>query len=157
MKKIYTTSVLFIATGMFAGYVPFASGTFGSMIGAMIYYAASRYLDLYQSLILLIGLFLVGTYAAGKAEKILKEQDSGKIVIDEIVGMYITMLFIPAGFINLLIGFLCFRAFDILKPYPISYIDTNVHGGMGVMLDDVVAGIFANIVVHISIFLYWVL
>lgn len=157
MKKIYNTFVLFVATGMFTGYIPFAPGTFGSMIGAGIYYAASRHLNLSQSLLLLAVLFFAGTYAAGKAEKMLHEQDSGKIVIDEIAGMYITMLFIPAGFVNLLIGFLCFRAFDIIKPYPISSIDTSIHGGTGVMLDDVVAGVFANIVTHAAIFLYAVL
>jgi phosphatidylglycerophosphatase A len=157
MKKIYTVSVLFVATGMFAGYIPFAPGTFGSMIGAVVYYAASRYLHLYQSLLLFMGLFLVGTYAADRAEKILNEQDSGKIVIDEIAGMYITMLFIPVSFASILIGFLCFRAFDIIKPFPISSIDAKVHGGLGVMLDDVVAGLFANIVVHMLIFLYRVM
>jgi phosphatidylglycerophosphatase A len=153
MKKIYTSFILFVATGMFAGYIPFAPGTFGSMIGAVIYYAASKYLHIYQLVILLIGMYLIGTFAADKAEKILHEQDSGKIVIDEIVGMYVTMFFIPASFANILIGFICFRALDIIKPYPISYLDTHVHGGTGIMLDDVAAGIPANILTRIVIFL----
>jgi phosphatidylglycerophosphatase A len=154
MKKVYDTFILFIATGMFVGYIPFAPGTFGSIIGIVIYYAASLYLDIYQSLILLIVLFLIGTFVAGKAEKMLHEQDSGKIVIDEIVGMYITMFFIPLNFANVLIGFICFRTLDIIKPYPISYIDKHVHGGIGIMLDDVAAGIPANIFVRVLIFLF---
>ncbi len=139
---------------MFVGYIPFAPGTFGSIIGIVIYYAASLYLDTLQSLIVLIVLFLIGTFAAGKAEKILHEQDSGKIVIDEIVGMYITMFLIPLNLVNVLIGFIFFRTLDIIKPYPISYIDKHVHRGIGIMLDDVAAGVSANIFSRIIIFLF---
>ncbi len=157
MKKLYNTGILFIATGMFAGYIPFAPGTFGSMIGAGLYYFLWGRISLYQSFIVLLGIFLTGLFAAGRAEKILHEHDSKKIVIDEIAGMYVTMLFIPASVTNLLTGFLCFRAFDILKPYPISSIDTKVRGGMGVMLDDIVAGVFANVAAHVLIFFYEIL
>ncbi len=157
MKKIYNTVILIVATGMFIGYLPFAPGTFGSILGGALSYFVSKYLDPYQSLMVLGALLVIGTLAAGKAEKILNEQDSGKIVIDEIAGMYITLLFIPPGIVPLIIGFLCFRALDISKPYPISYLDKNVHGGIGIMLDDVAAGIAANILVRILIFLLEIL
>ncbi|MCL4558202.1 MAG: phosphatidylglycerophosphatase A [Deltaproteobacteria bacterium] len=154
MKKTYNAVILFFATGMFVGYVPLAPGTFGSIVGAALYWAASMCLGVYQSLALFGVMLLAGTYAAGRAEKILGEQDSSRIVIDEVVGMYGTMLFIRPDLTGLLIGFLCFRAFDIVKPYPASYVDRNVHGGLGVMLDDVIAGIFANVTTHVLIFLY---
>ncbi len=157
MKKIYNTVVLFVATGMFIGYLPIAPGTFGSIPGVVLYYFASKYLDTYQSLLVLGALLVIGTLAAGKAEKILNEQDSGKIVIDEIAGMYITLLFIPPGIVPVIAGFLCFRALDISKPYPISYLDKNVHGGIGIMLDDIAAGIAANILVRMLIFLLEIL
>ncbi|MCL4469232.1 MAG: phosphatidylglycerophosphatase A [Deltaproteobacteria bacterium] len=157
MKKIYNTVILFVATGMFIGYLPFAPGTFGSVLGIALSCFASEYLDTYQSLMLLGTLLVIGNLAAGKAEKILNEQDSGKIVIDEIAGIYITLLFIPPGIVPVIIGFLCFRALDISKPYPISYLDKNVHGGIGIMLDDVAAGIAANIFVRILIFLLEIL
>ncbi len=151
MKKIYNAGILFIASGFFTGYAPVASGTFGSVVGAALYYITDRRLHLghYGSVVLAVLLYVVGTVTASRAEEILHEQDSGKIVIDEIAGMYITMLFVPAGLVSLLIGFVCFRFFDILKPYPISYIDKNIHGGTGVMLDDVLAAVLANVVLHL--------
>ncbi len=152
MKKIYDTVILFAATGMFVGYLPFAPGTFGSMLGAALSYAASRYLNTRGSLVLLGVLLAVGIFTAGRAEKILNEQDSGKIVIDEIAGMYLTMLFIPMNILHLVAGFVCFRAIDIIKPYPISYLDRHIHGGTGVMLDDVSAGMVSNILARIVIF-----
>ena len=154
MKKVYNVIILSFATGMFVGYAPFAPGTFGSIVGAALYWAASMYVGVYQSLALFVALLLAGTYAAGRAEKILGEQDSSRIVIDEVVGMYGTMLFIRPDLTSLLIGFLCFRAFDIIKPYPASFVDRNVHGGLGVVLDDVIAGIFANVTTRVLIFLY---
>ncbi len=154
MKRLYNTVVLFFATGMFVGFVPFAPGTFGSVLGAVLAYGAARWLGVYQSLALLAGLLFVGTYVAGVAEKILGQQDSSRIVIDEIAGMYMVMLFLHPGPAALLIAFLCFRAFDILKPFPASYVDKNVHGGIGVMLDDVVAAVYASIAARILIFFY---
>lgn len=152
MKKIYNGLVLFVATGMFAGYIPFAAGTFGSMVGIILYYLASKHLDTHQMLLLLLALLVSGTYAAGKAENILREQDSSKIVIDEITGMYLTLFFIPFNLINIIICFIWFRVFDIIKPFPISYIDKHVHGGIGIMLDDIVAAIPANLLARLLIF-----
>ena len=157
MKKISDTFILFVATGMFAGYLPFAPGTFGSVLGVVLSFIASKYLDTFPSLIVLGALLVIGTFAAGKAEKILNEQDSGKIVIDEIAGMYITLMFLPPGIVPVIAGFLCFRALDISKPYPISYLDEKVHGGAGVMLDDVAAGMAANVLVRMIIFLLEIL
>ena len=152
MKKIEDTIILFVATGMFSGFLPVAPGTFGSILGAALAYGASKYLTLYQSLGLLGILLAAGVFTAGRAEIILHEQDSGKIVIDEIAGMYITMLFLPMSIVHLAVGFVCFRIMDIVKPFPISSMDRHIHGGTGVMLDDVAAGLASNVLVRIVIF-----
>jgi len=152
MKSFYKVFILFVATGAFTGYIPFAPGTFGSMLGIVVYYFAVRTLNIYESLILLIVIILVGTYSAGKAEIFLNEEDSSKIVIDEIAGMYITLFLIPFNLVNIVIAFICFRVLDISKPYLISYADKHVHGGIGIMLDDIIGGVSANIIVRLLIF-----
>ncbi|MGB9735964.1 MAG: phosphatidylglycerophosphatase A family protein [bacterium] len=152
MKRLYNKFILFIATGSFVGYIPFAPGTFGSMLGIIIYYYVSHYLNFYLSLVVLGFLLVIGIFTADRAEVLLHEQDSSKIVIDEITGMYIALFLIPLTPINIAISFLCFRLIDIFKPYPISYIDKHVHRGPGVMLDDIVGAIPANLIARILIF-----
>ena len=93
--------------------------------------------------------FIVGTFAAGETEKILDSRDPGIVVIDEIVGMLISLIAIPAKPLYLLLGFILFRLFDIVKPFPIRLIDQRFHGGLGIMLDDVVAGIYALVTLHV--------
>lgn len=152
MKKVYNQIILFIATGAFIGYIPFAPGTFGSLLGILVYYFVSQYSNVYLSLIILGFLFIIGIFTADKAEIILHEHDSKKIVIDEITGMYISLFLIPLNPINIAISFLCFRIIDIFKPYPVSYIDTHVKKGLGVMLDDIIGSIPANLIARIIIF-----
>ena len=97
--------------------------------------------------------FFIGISFCDKTGKGLGVQDHGAIVWDEFVGFWLTMMFAPAGFLWLLVGFFLFRLFDIWKPWPINYLDKHVHGGLGVMLDDVLAGVFAGLILYlVSIF-----
>ena len=88
-------------------------------------------------------LFIIGTTCAGSAEKIVDHGDPGIVVIDEIVGQLITLSAAPFHPVAALLGFVFFRFFDILKPFPINWLDKHIHGGLGIMLDDVIAGIYA--------------
>ncbi len=134
--------LLAIATGCYVGFLPIFPGTWGSAVALLPYYFL-RSLSLPSYLLMLVILFIVGFFSAGAAEKILDRADAGPIVIDEIVGMLITLAFAPAHPIYWLLGFILFRIFDILKPFPVSWFDNHIHGGIGIMMDDVVAGIYA--------------
>ena len=134
--------IVFIATGCYSGMIPKAPGTWGSVF-AIVPWFFCRTLSPGPYLILIALLFGIGVLAAGSAEKILDKPDPGCIVIDEIVGMFITLAFAPNHPAAWLLGFLLFRIFDITKPYPVSWFDTNMHGGLGIMMDDVIAGLYA--------------
>jgi len=150
--KFGERAVLFVATGFFIGKIPVASGTFGSLIGLPLCFLLSR-LDFLQSasVILVFILFAIGIASA--AEKILKQKDPGQIVIDEIAGLMVALAGLPFNVKTILAGFIVFRVFDILKPFPIRILDTSVKGGSGVVLDDVLAGIYSNLVVRFGIFI----
>ena len=90
-------------------------------------------------------IFVVGFLTSGSAEKIIDRPDPGCIVIDEILGMFITLTLAPNHPVAWLLGFVLFRIFDVLKPFPVSWFDTHLHGGIGIMMDDVMAGIYALI------------
>jgi phosphatidylglycerophosphatase A len=94
--------------------------------------------------------FVIACWIAGSADKLLGEHDSSKIVLDEVLGMVATMFMNPTGWIGLAAGFALFRIFDIIKPFPASFIDRRVRGGAGVMLDDIAAGIYANLVLQVA-------
>lgn len=145
-------TVVWLATGFYTGNIPWAPGTFGTLPGLLLcFFLAS--LPLSASILLIIALIGLATWIAGEAEKMLGEKDPGCIVIDEIVGMAVTMVAIPFTLPTVVAGFLLFRFFDVLKPPPISTIDKKVHGGVGIVLDDVIAGVFANLVLRMGIWL----
>ncbi|MEE9543598.1 MAG: phosphatidylglycerophosphatase A [Thermodesulfobacteriota bacterium] len=98
-------------------------------------------------------LFIAASYISGEAEKNFGSSDPGKIIIDEILGFTVAFFLLPFTLFNVIIIFLLFRFFDILKPFPISYLDKRVKGGKGIVLDDAVAGVFANIVMHLINFI----
>jgi phosphatidylglycerophosphatase A len=150
--KFGERAVLFVATGFFIGKIPVASGTFGSLIGLPLCFLLSR-LNFLQSasVILIFILFAIGIASA--AEKILKQKDPGQIVIDEIAGLMVALAGLPFNLKTVLAGFIVFRVFDILKPFPIRILDTSVKGGSGVVLDDVLAGIYSNLVVRLGIYI----
>ena len=139
---------LLLATWWGVGYVPRAPGTAGT-IAAIPFFLLLSLLPLPGYLVCVLGIGLVACWAAGEAERIFQEQDSKRIVIDEAVGFFITMTALPPTWPYLIGGFCLFRCFDILKPPPIRLIERTVKGGYGVVLDDVLAGIYAQISLRI--------
>jgi phosphatidylglycerophosphatase A len=144
--------ILFLATGFYSGYAPYAPGTAGSVVGLVLAWGVTVPLarrSPLAALALIAALFGIGCWVSGRAEALLGQHDSSHIVIDEIVGMALTMYLCPAaGWIAYGAGFLLFRLFDVLKPEPAGLVDRRMRGGAAVMLDDVVAAIYANLVLH---------
>lgn len=136
-----------IATVFFVGYIPFASGTFGTLAGLGAIWLLS--LDNFHIVVIAGVGILVGTVSAHVAEKDFHEKDSKYIVIDEFVGYFISIVFIPLTAGYMAAAFFLFRFFDVWKPFPIRNIEKTVNGGLGVMLDDVAAGIFTNFILQI--------
>jgi len=149
--KFHDRAVLFLATGFFVGTVPFAPGTFGSIIGLPVCFLISR-LNIYLSVIWTLLFIIFAIWVAAAALKILKKEDPAEIVIDEIAGLIVTFVGLPFTLKTAIAGFIIFRAFDIFKPLPIRTLEEKVAGGPGVVLDDVMAGIYGNIVLRLVIY-----
>lgn len=130
------------------GFFPVASGTVGTL-GAIPLYLVLARLPLWLYLLTLVPFFFLASWVSGAAEREFGEKDSGKIVIDEVIGFLITMAGAPVHWRSIVIGFLLFRFFDIVKVPPARYFDQQVKNGYGVVLDDVVAGIYACVVLHV--------
>ena len=144
MVKINLNTMFVSVLGI--GFIPFASGTFGSLAGLVIGYLLN--LLSYNLFFLFIPiLFILGVIASNTYQKLTGEKDSSVIVIDEVVGQLIAMMFVIDNLVLVFISFIIFRIFDILKPWPASYADKKMSDGFGVMLDDVFAGIYAAILV----------
>jgi phosphatidylglycerophosphatase A len=156
---------LFLAAGFGSGFIPFAPGTFGSLVGCLIAYglisvSAANAL-LLQNLLIIASVLLaaLGFWSASRAEKIFGKKDASQIVIDEVCGQVISFVFIapslvvpgPQLFWWFGIAFGLFRIFDILKPYPINALQ-DLKGGLGVMMDDIFAGIYAALILELIIF-----
>ena len=145
-------AVMFLATGGFVGHIPVAPGTFGSLLGLPLCYVLAR-MPLPWAIVGAVGLIVVAIWIAQRAEVITRQKDPGKIVIDEIAGMVVTLIGIPFHLTSMVIGFLTFRALDIVKPFPIRSLERKISGGAGVVLDDVAAGIYANILVRLALYI----
>ena len=143
---------LFIATGAGSGYLPKAPGTWGTLVGLLLWWPLAG-LSLAAYLAAVAVLFIVGVARAGAAEKILDRGDPGVVVIDEIVGVLIALAAVPLHPVAALAGFALFRLFDIAKPFPVGWVDRHLHGGLGIMLDDVAAGLYALLVLHLGLWL----
>lgn len=130
-----------IATGLFVGYVPFAPGTAGSILGLFLYWAIPG-TESFGLLAAILLLFLLGVWSAKAVEQVTGVEDNQIIVIDEIVGVLVTLMFFEKSFTWLVVGCILFRFFDIVKLYPARRAE-ELPGGWGVMLDDVVAGIYS--------------
>lgn len=132
----------FLAFGLGSGAAPYAPGTAGTMAAVALYLPLSLLpLDIY--LLLLIAAFALGIHLCGRAGEAMGKHDHGGIVWDEFVGYWITMTAAPSGWQWLVLGFLLFRFFDVVKPFPIRLLDQRMSGGLGVMLDDALAGTYA--------------
>ena len=137
--------VHFLALGFGSGLIKPAPGTWGTLAGIPVFYGLVWFTGIgsFWYLAAVVLSFLVGVYLCGQTAKDIGVHDHGAIVWDEIVGLLITFAFFIPNLATVVIGFLLFRLFDIVKPWPIKALDKHVHGGFGIMLDDVVAGVFA--------------
>lgn len=142
-KQILSDPVLFLAFGFGSGLAKKAPGTFGTVAAIPLYCLFAQANSIIYSLLTLI-VTIGGVWICDIAAKKLDEHDFGGIVWDEIAGFLITMWLVPFSWQNLVLGFILFRFFDIIKPWPIKWIDQQVQGGLGIMLDDVLAAVFAG-------------
>lgn len=139
--------IMFIATGAYTGYLPKAPGTWGTLVALPLNFLLIKLSPEGYGISLLI-VFVIGVYTAGSAEKILDRKDPGSIVIDEIIGMLIALIAAPTQPLIWLLAFLLFRFFDIIKPWPVSWADRHLNGGLGIVMDDVLAGGYAWLALH---------
>jgi phosphatidylglycerophosphatase A len=142
----------FLSLGFGSGLAPFAPGTFGTLVAIPLYWWASQLSFAAYIITIVIG-FSVGVYLCGYTSRSLGVHDHSGIVWDEIVGYFITMIAVPLDWRWVLAGFVLFRIFDIVKPWPIRWVDKHLQGGFGIMFDDVLAGIFALLTLHFFIYL----
>ena len=141
-------AALALATCLGLGYVPFAPGTFGSAAGLLVWAVLPQSTTAHGVAIVLI--FAAGVWSAGIAEQHFRGTDPGPVVIDEVMGMLVTLFMVPVGWPGAAAGFLLFRIFDVIKPPPANQLE-HLRGGMGVMADDFMAAVYANIALRITL------
>ncbi|GGZ91438.1 phosphatidylglycerophosphatase A [Ignatzschineria ureiclastica] len=145
----------FFASGFGSGMSPVAPGTMGTLASIPFWFIFATILPTWGYIVMLIITALVGIVICQKASDELGVHDHGGIVWDEFVGLWLTMLFAPVSWTAIILGFLIFRFFDVLKPWPIKVIDAQVGGGLGIMLDDILAGIFS--LITLQVILHWII
>ena len=148
-----TRLAVFVATVGYCGYFPFAPGTVGSAAGLVFYLLVWWTQSTVVEVALIVGLFAAGVWAGTTSERYFGGVDPGPIVLDEVVGMLITLAFIPVGWSAALAGFVLFRIFDVLNPYPAARFE-ELHGGLGVMADDAMAAVYANVSLRFAMWLF---
>ncbi len=143
---------IFLATFGYVGYFPIAPGTAGSAAAlplfALVRWSGSPLLEV----VTIIAIFAIGVWSASRTEVALGRKDPGIVVIDEVAGMLITLALLPVSIPAVVLGFLLFRVFDVIKPWPAAQLE-HLHGGLGIMLDDVFAGIYAYAVLRLCMWL----
>jgi phosphatidylglycerophosphatase A len=147
------TLILVLASAGYVGYIPVASGTFGTVVAIPMFWGfdALRATSVPLFLLTYLGFVAAACWIAGQAEMYLQEHDSHKIVIDEVVGYVAATMFLRPTWTHALLAFVIFRALDVIKPFPAGYIDKHFPGGYGVVLDDVVSGLYSNLVLQVLI------
>lgn len=149
---------LALATAFGAGYAPVAPGTFGSAVGLILWWflPASPVVQL----AVIVVVFALGSWSGSVAERHFKQTDPGAVVLDEVLGMLVTLFLNPVGWIGALVGFLLFRVADIIKPFPANRLEA-LHGGVGIMADDAMAAVYSNLALHLVVLgaraLHWTL
>lgn len=138
------------ATAGGAGLSPLAPGTVGTVVGIAVFWLMAR-LPLYGYVIALLALIALAVWLAGLAERVFPGPDNQHIVIDEVVGLLTATIALPFTYKTAIAAFIVFRIFDIAKPWPIRWLDEHLHGGFGVVLDDVVAGVFGCVVLQLAL------
>lgn len=138
---------VFVCSFGYIGFFPIAPGTIGSAAGVAVYVAAQHLAVPYIQLILIVALAAAGVALTRPCEEDLRCVDPGPVVIDEVMGMLITLFMIPVGWAGIALGFLLFRVLDVTKPFPARQLE-RLHGGLGVMADDAMAAIYANLLLR---------
>jgi phosphatidylglycerophosphatase A len=141
-------AVLLLATGFSVGRIPLAPGTCGSLLGIPICFVLNE-IGLAGAAAGAVVFVLFAVYIAGEAERLIRLRDAPCIVIDEMAGIMIAMFAVPLTPLNLSAGFIAFRALDIVKPFPARFMDARVPGGWGIVMDDVVAGVYSNLFLRV--------
>jgi phosphatidylglycerophosphatase A len=147
-----TRLAVFVASFGYCGYSPIAPGTVGSAAGLAVYLIVWWARSPIVEVGLILVLFAAGVWAGTSAERYFGGIDPGPVVIDEVAGMLITLAFIPVGLSGAILGFFLFRLFDIIKPYPAARLEA-LHGGLGIMADDAMAAIYANLTLRCALWL----
>ena len=142
-----------LSLGLGAGLMPKAPGTWGSLLAIPLFITVNPYGQVtYVAVVVL--LFFAGVYLSGRTARALGVHDHSAIVIDEVVGMLATWIAIAPSWFTIIAGFILFRLFDIAKPWPVRSIDRGMKGGMGIMLDDLIAGAMAAVVLQILVYVF---
>lgn len=143
------TLAVLIATCGYVGYAPVAPGTAGSLAALVLFAGIRAWGGSVSELAVLAVVIIVGVWAASVSERRFGKTDPGAVVIDEVAGMLVTLLWLPVSWVGVLVGFLAFRLFDIVKPFPARSAE-RLHGGLGIMADDLVAGLYAYLLVRLA-------
>jgi phosphatidylglycerophosphatase A len=143
-RSVLTDPVNFLAFGFGTGLAPFAPGTFGSIPGLILFWLTLDF-GLYVQMGIAIAMALVGIWICGESARRIGVHDHGGIVWDEIVGMYVTLFLAPVSIVGFVLAFVLFRIMDIVKPWPIRDLDHSMRGGLGIMLDDLLAAVYAAV------------
>ena len=139
---------LALATVGGIGYVPFAPGTFGSAVGVLLWWLLGP--SQVVQAVAIVAIFGAGVWSGTVCERHCSSTDPGHVIIDEVVGMLITLFLVPVGWAGASAGFLLFRLADVVKPYPANRFE-SLHGGLGVMADDCMAGVYANLALRVML------
>jgi phosphatidylglycerophosphatase A len=144
---------LLISTCGYVGYAPIAPGTFGSAAGLAVLYLVRFTGSWFVEVSVIVGLFAAGIWSGSRVERDYDRQDPGYVVMDEVVGMLITLFLVPMTPVSALVAFLIFRVLDIFKPFPARRLE-HLHGGLGIMADDAMVGVYGNAIMW---GLFWLL
>ena len=144
--------ILLLATGLGTGKLPLAPGTFGSLLGLALVWSVSGW-PAGLLVCFILGFSALAVWVAHEAERIIGGRDPGSIVIDEMAGILIAGAGLPFSFLQAVAVFVLFRVFDIIKPFPVGWLDRRLKGGIGIVLDDLAAGILANLVIRVGTWL----
>jgi phosphatidylglycerophosphatase A len=139
---------VFLATCGYVGYAPVAPGTFGSAAGLAVFVLVRASGSMYVELATILVLFAIGVWSGTEAEQHFGGVDPGPIVLDEVVGMLITLALLPVNALGAFVGFIVFRALDVVKPWPSGRFE-RLHGGLGVMADDAMAAVYGNVLMRV--------
>ena len=146
-------TALIISSWFFSGLIPKAPGTFGTL-AAVPLLLITNCLGPIRAGVFLIVIISLGIWASEASRNLLERDDPSEVVIDEVAGFLVTMFLLPLSLASIIAGFFLFRIFDILKPFPVGFVDKKVKGGAGIVLDDILAGIYANICVRMILYFF---